>query len=152
MGLLAGECAQEMEGLARTSGVELHRELPEGLPDANADRGLARRIIANLLSNAIKHTPAGGHVTIGASGHAEMLLVWVRDTGEGIPEEFHPLIFEKFAQVALKKQGLATDRGLGLAFCKMAVEAHGGRISVASRPGEGSTFSVLLPAASEEGP
>jgi signal transduction histidine kinase len=71
--------------------------------------------------------------------------VAIIDHGEGIPDEFHEKIFEKFAQLDVKKSGHRADRGLGLTFCKMAVEAHGGRIWVKSTPGQGSCFMFTLP-------
>ena len=119
------------------------------MPGAWADRDLLARILGNLLSNAIKHTPEEGTITVGG-GRSEAggeLVLFVRDTGEGIPEASQRLIFEKFYQADAKKFGLKSDRGLGLTFCKMAVEAHGGRIWVESQPGRGSTFYVALPSA-----
>jgi len=71
----------------------------------------------------------------------------VADTGEGIPPEYHQLIFEKFGQVQSPRSSKARSTGLGLTFCKMAVEAHGGTIGVESAPGEGSTFTFTLPQA-----
>jgi signal transduction histidine kinase len=103
------------------------------------------RVIANLLSNAIKHTPEGGTITLGSESRRGGTVFFVRDTGEGIEAAHHHLIFEKFRQVEARKLGLKTDRGLGLTFCKMAVEAHGGRIWLESAPQKGSTFYVSLP-------
>ncbi len=149
IGCVLDECSSEVDGLLRASGVVLQRQGPESLPRARADRSLVGRIVANLLSNAIKHTPTGGTIALGAEPEGAHLAVWVRDTGEGIPEEYQPLIFQKFGQLQLKKQGLTTDRGLGLAFCKLAAEAHGGSIVVDSTPGKGSTFRFTIPAEAE---
>jgi NtrC-family two-component system sensor histidine kinase KinB len=130
-----------MEGLA------LELEPVALLPAARADRQLVQRVLANLVANAIKHTPPGGRVTLSARRHGDRwLAVSVRDTGIGIPAELHAVIFEKFAQLGtanLQRRGT----GLGLTFCKMAIEAHGGRIWVESTPGQGATFTFTLPIA-----
>jgi len=86
-------------------------------------------------------------VSASAPGDDEGVLVAVSDTGEGIPEEDRERIFGKFAQVESRKSGRRMSTGLGLTFCKMAVEAHGGRIWVESKVGEGSTFFFTLPTA-----
>jgi signal transduction histidine kinase len=77
----------------------------------------------------------------------EGVLISVEDSGEGIPKEYHGQIFEKFAQVELRELGHKTDTGLGLTFCRMAVEALGGTIAVESEPGKGSRFTLILPGA-----
>lgn len=143
---VAQTCLLENGGLVTRGSIHLKEEFPAGLPEAWVDRGLIDRVVANLLSNAIKHTPEGGTITVGARPVDERTLeLYVNDTGEGIPEAYHLIIFEKFCQADAKKFGLKTDRGLGLTFCKMAVEAHGGRIWVTSAPGQGSTFTISLP-------
>ena len=146
---VAATCLTENGGLMTRGSITIQEEFPAGLPEAWVDRGLIDRVVANLLSNAIKHTPEGGTITVGArrNGEEETLELYVRDTGEGIAEAYHLVIFEKFCQADAKKYGLKTDRGLGLTFCKMAVEAHGGRIWVTSAPGQGSTFTISLPIA-----
>jgi len=146
---VAATCLTETGGLVTRGSIQIREEFPQGLPEAWVDRGLIDRVVANLLSNAIKHTPEGGTITVGARRNAaeETLELYVRDTGEGIPEAYHLVIFEKFCQADAKKFGLKSDRGLGLTFCKMAVEAHGGRIWVTSALGQGSTFTIALPIA-----
>jgi signal transduction histidine kinase len=101
----------------------------------------------NLLGNAVKFTPSGGRVTLLAQHEPSESAVkfTVRDTGPGIPEEAFERIFEKFGQVGPRPASRSLSTGLGLAFCKMAVEAHGGRIGVQSRLGEGSEFWFTLP-------
>jgi signal transduction histidine kinase len=108
-----------------------------------ADVGLIRRVLQNLLSNALKYTPAGGDVRIVVTPSHGEVRVAVTDTGPGIAPEYHQRIFEKFGQVEDRKNRLGT--GLGLTFCKLAVEAHGGRIGVESEVGKGSTFWLTLP-------
>lgn len=112
-----------------------------------ADRDLLMRIIANLLFNAIKHSQKGGKLTLTCEWQAaeHRMYFAVADTGEGIPAEYLEKIFEKFSQVDLKQRGLKSDRGLGLTFCKLAVEAHGGKIWAESELGKGSIFKFFIP-------
>jgi signal transduction histidine kinase len=108
------------------------------------DRQRISRVMANLLSNAIKHTPPGGTITMETRPSNDKVTVSVADTGEGIPVKYQQRIFDKFGQVEKPgEERLGT--GLGLTFCKMTVEAHGGQIWVESRPGQGSTFFSTLP-------
>ena len=118
----------------------------EGDVQAAYDEGLVTRVIANLVSNALRFTPEDGSVKVAVrkdeNGSAP---VEVRDTGDGIPGEYHEVIFQKFGQVARGERSVKVSTGLGLAFCKLAVEAHGGRIGGVSEVGEGSTFWFELP-------
>jgi signal transduction histidine kinase len=102
-----------------------------------------RRVLENLVTNALKFTPSGGLVEVSLSSSDGNIRVSVRDSGPGIPPEYHETIFEKFGQVQGEGQQLGT--GLGLAFCKLAVTAHGGEIGVESEVGKGSTFCFTLP-------
>lgn len=134
----------ELEGLTVT--VEACAPQGQNIP---CDSQLIGRVIVNLLSNAIKHTPPGGQIALKVQPHADdTIRVSVTDTGEGIPPQYQQLIFEKFGQVQLPGQE-RRGTGLGLTFCKLAVEAHGGRIWVESQVGQGSTFSFTLPLARE---
>ncbi len=108
-----------------------------------ADIGLIRRVLQNLLSNALNYTPAGGNIRIGLTLSPGEVRVAVTDTGPGIAPEHHQRIFEKFGQVEDQNNRMGT--GLGLTFCKMAIEAHGGSIGVDSEVGRGSTFWFALP-------
>ena len=112
-----------------------------------ADERLLDRILSNILSNAIKHSHPKGEIHIHVAENNGGVSISVRDRGEGIPKEYHEKIFEKFCQAGLRKLGHKTDTGLGLAFCKMAVEAHGGTIGVESEPDKGSCFTFTLPGA-----
>jgi len=113
------------------------------------DCSLVKRTLSNLLNNAIRHTPRGGRIQITTKPdqHNGKLRVGVKDTGNGLAPEYHKKIFDKFEQVKLKKSGIAVGTsGLGLAFCKLAVEAHGGKIWVESEgEGCGATFNFTLP-------
>ena len=117
---------------------------PSALP---ADEEKLLRILINLLGNSIKFTPDGGTITVSArpAEDANAVLFSVADTGEGIPKEAFQKIFEKFGQVETRKSGRKMSTGLGLTFCKMTVEAHGGRIWVESELGQGSTFLFTIP-------
>jgi len=108
-----------------------------------ADADLIRRVLANLIGNAIKFTRSDGLVRVSVRDDDSAARIEVRDDGPGIEPELHARIFEKFGQVRDDKAHLGT--GLGLTFCKMAIEAHGGAIGVESTPGSGSTFWFTLP-------
>jgi signal transduction histidine kinase len=118
-------------------------------PKIPLDRSILKRVMTNLVDNAIRYTPKGGAivVTLDSAVGEEFLCLSVKDNGSGLPVEYHQKIFDKFEQVRLKKNGdRAGSSGLGLAFCKIAVEAHGGKIWVESEGlGKGCTFRVLLP-------
>jgi len=136
----------ECLGMARAAEVEIVVEGSAPGPFVRADRGLVQRVIANLLNNALKHTPAGGLVTVSTAPLGNQVEVHVGDTGEGIPAEEAARIFDKFARITGQRGATRHDRGLGLTFCRMAVEAHGGQIKVESEPGRGSRFIFTLPA------
>ncbi len=112
---------------------------------AAIDRDAIARVIQNLVTNAVKLTPPGGDVHVSLQGRGEILRVEVADHGPGIAAEHHPKIFEKFGQLDTNVRQSIPSSGLGLYFCKLAVEAHGGRIGVDSEVGQGSTFWFELP-------
>lgn len=126
--------------------LELVNVMANGsLPAANADEELVQRILQNLVSNAIKFTPPEGTVSVSAKCHPgdDILRVEVRDSGPGVPSSIQDQLFQKFVTGLHEEKG----SGLGLAFCRMAVEAHGGRIWLENSPGEGATFVFTLPSA-----
>jgi signal transduction histidine kinase len=110
------------------------------------DANILTRVVENLLSNAIKHTPAGGEIKLTVKKNNHDLLVEVTDTGEGIPKKYLDHVFERFFKVEDQTMKTSLDTGLGLTFCKMAIEAHGGKIGVESEVGQGSRFYFNLPA------
>jgi signal transduction histidine kinase len=141
--------------LAADRGVIVQSDLPDDLPLVEIDNEKISRVLINVLDNALKFTPPGEKVTIGATCEdaetGNIVLCSVSDTGPGIAEELHEKIFDRFAQVPAKTGDRGQrGSGLGLAFCKLAVEAHGGRIWVNSEPGHGSTFNFTLPVADVE--
>lgn len=115
-----------------------------------ADPGLLRRVLANLFANAVKHTSRGGHIDFRAWKENDHYVLSVRDDGEGIPEEDQKRIFNAFEQSRHTVHD-RFDTGMGLTFCKLAAEKHGGKIWVESKVGRGSTFFVALPVEVKDG-
>jgi len=148
---LLGHALQHVAELLASGQQNLVRDIAEHLPAFSGDQEKLRRVLVNLVGNAIKFTPRNGTITVaaclqnsGESSNTQMLFS-ISDTGEGIPLEAFEHIFEKFGQVKDRKAGRRMSTGLGLTFCKMAVEAHGGQIWVESEIGKGSTFFFTLP-------
>ncbi len=112
------------------------------------DTDMIRRVLINLLENASKYTPAESEITAGAEQDGDWVRIWVQDYGLGIPIEEQGRIFDKYTRV--KRQGSPRGFGVGLAFCRLAVEAHNGEIWVESEVGKGSKFIMTLPIAYEE--
>jgi signal transduction histidine kinase len=111
------------------------------------DVDMIRRVIINLTENANKYTPNGGAIQLGCILNDDHAELWVRDSGPGIPAESARTIFDKY--VRLQTENAPKGLGLGLAFCRLAVEAHGGKIWVESNRGQGSRFVMTLPLAKE---
>ena len=132
---------QELQPIAGNSSTRLVNDVPPELR-LYADANLATRIFQNLLANGIAHT-AHGEVLIGAqeSATGDAVEVWVRDNGTGIAADKLERVFEKYETDHKEEHGA----GLGLAIVKTFVEAHGGSVSVHSKPGAGSVFRVTLP-------
>jgi signal transduction histidine kinase len=114
-------------------------------PIFEADKALIKRVFSNLIQNAVTHSSSAIDLTMSARKVAEGVLFTVTDTGPGIPPEYHELIFRKFGQVAGSQSPRVRSSGLGLTFCKLVVDLHGGMIWVKSKEGEGSSFYVQLP-------
>ncbi len=139
------EAEKHFSIIAHSKGIELKLVLPNPSFSMQLDRNLFWRVIGNLLANALQYSPSGSVVTLSLStkyvDNKSHLYLQVIDQGSGIPEEYRSRIFEKFEVVDLKKQGIV-QVGLGLTFCKMAVDAHGGIISVKPNTPQGSIFIV----------
>ncbi len=142
---LGEEALEQVVSIQLTNQARVSFEYSNDLPMVPADADLLRRVLINLLGNAIKFTPSDGSITLGARPENDNLIVWVRDTGEGVPPEDQARIFEKFGQVESRRAGRRMSTGLGLTFCKLVVEAHGGQMWLESALGEGSTFYFSLP-------
>jgi len=150
---LVASALSQVASLVESKQLMLVRQIADDLPPLRGDEDKLRRTLVNLLGNAIKFTPSGGAVTVEArrGEDGQSVVFSVSDTGEGIPPEAFARIFEKYGQVESRQGGHIMSTGLGLTFCKLAVEAHGGHIGVESAPGQGSTFcfTIPLPASSE---
>lgn len=131
--------------MATVKKISMTTVLEPGLPEISADERRLEQVLSNLITNAIKFTAAGGAVEIGARRLDGDIRFWVKDTGEGIPPDELGDLFEKYRQSTSGKISQSKGTGLGLVICKKIAEAHGGRISVESRVGEGSTFSMEIP-------
>ena len=117
----------------------------------NVEKEIIERVIVNILTNAIKYTPNNGKIVLGSIEKPNKFIsISVADTGQGIPADKLDSVFGKFGQVVAKKSGMARSTGIGLTFCKIFVEAHGGKIGVESEVGKGTTFWFTLPTGIQE--
>jgi PAS domain S-box-containing protein len=131
--------------LANEYGIIMRAEIPADLPVIMADQEKIIRVLTNLMDNAVKFTPQGGQIVISADRvDNNCVKIAVADSGPGIPEEYREKIFERFAQIP-GRRSRRRGSGLGLAFCQLAVEAHGGQIWVESPTENGSVFNFMLP-------
>lgn len=131
---------------AHLAPVAFELDVPGELPGAHYDDLLIRRVLVNLLSNAIRHSGKGDRITLHVVPGEEWHTVEVSDQGPGVPEEKHEDIFKKYVQLSGEESHRRHGSGIGLAYCKLAVELHGGEIKLRSKPGEGSCFSFTIPA------
>ncbi len=136
---------RQVEMSAKQKAISITTDLPDPVPPVFVDHTKIIRLFANILSNGIKYTPEQGHMHISVSVQDDDILVGISDTGKGIPTEYLDTIFDRFAQIDRKNQGKAASVGLGLYFCKLVVESHGGRIWAESEPDKGSTFFFTFP-------
>jgi NtrC-family two-component system sensor histidine kinase KinB len=137
------EAVDQIEPFALSKRQMVSVEIAPGLPKVFADRDLVLRVLTNLLDNAVKFTRKDGRITLGVEQDGDDVAFAVSDTGIGIPPEYRHRIFDRFLR--LENADEVKGTGLGLAFCKLAVEAHGGRIWVESEEGQGSRFKFTLP-------
>ena len=139
LGALVRDTVESFRQQAESKGLTLTAEVAEGAPPVEVDPARIRQVIGNLLSNSIRHTPSGGSIRVAVSAPA---TVAVTDTGEGIPPELLPHVFERFT-----KGPNSTGSGLGLAIAHDIVSAHGGRLSLESTFGSGTSATVTIPVA-----
>jgi heavy metal sensor kinase len=142
------DCARAAQVLAVRKGVRLKLENDSPSIALNGDEELIRRLMLNLLENAGKYAPAGGEISLALGRQNGSAEIVVRDTGIGIPEVAQPRVFDRFYRVDKARARAMGGAGLGLSIAQWIVEAHGGAITLASAPGKGSTFSIVLPVAS----
>ncbi|RZL91515.1 MAG: HAMP domain-containing protein [Variovorax sp.] len=149
LGLLLDNATILVRERAQRNGLSLSIDVGDGLEEWVADARKLKQVVVNLLSNAVKFTPAGGTVRLSASrvevGGRAVARISVADTGVGIAPEDQALVFDAFRQAGGDYLRKAEGTGLGLPLAKRFVELHGGTITVDSRPGDGATFTVLLP-------
>jgi signal transduction histidine kinase len=141
---VALDAVEEAAVAAAQAKIEVECDVPEHAW-AHADAALVRRVVDNLLANAITYTPDGGRIEVTVCPRPEGIEISVADTGPGIPPEHREQIFEKYAQLELKEAGISGNRGLGLTFCRLAVEVQGGTIWVEAAAMGGACFRTLLP-------
>jgi len=143
--ILARDAVEAVSPVAETKNQSLLSKVPTTLPHILVDADMIRRVMVNLLENAVKFTPPGGHIELGASLQEDWVRLWVQDDGPGISVADQDRIFNKFTR--LNQENSPQGLGMGLAYCRLAVEGHGGKIWVESQPGAGSKFCFVLPMA-----
>jgi signal transduction histidine kinase len=146
---LVAESIDSLQMLAKNKGITLVDQFAQPEPVAWADPERLQQVLNNLLENAIHYTPEGGHVAVSTGKRvtegASWVTVTIEDTGIGIPEDERPHIFERFYRGERPRREQISGSGLGLAIVQEIVELHGGRVTVESEVGSGSTFTVWLP-------
>jgi PAS domain S-box-containing protein len=145
---LTRNALQDVAPSARGRRQTLVDDLPKELPMIWVDEDMARRVLINLIENSIKFSPNDGTIEISARAEDSWVHFWVQDHGSGIPTSEQEHIFDKFTR--LRGKGKVGGLGIGLAFCRLAVQGHGGKIWVESEMGKGSTFHFTFPVATKE--
>lgn len=144
---LVKDATEQIQPLALSKEQTLTAQVPPSLPEILVDGDMILRVLTNLLDNAVKFTPVHGSIALDVKREGERILFTISDTGPGIAPEHHRRVFDRFAR--LESTNGLKGTGLGLAFCKLAVEAHGGHIWVESELGQGSRFKFTLPLETE---
>lgn len=145
------QAVAELRAEAEAKDQSLQVRLPVELSPVKGNARRLRQVLSNLVSNAVKYTPSEGNILVEASEGKGHITITVTDDGIGIPLADQPYVFDKFFRVDAPETFDVPGTGLGLSIVRSVVEKHGGRVWVASRPGEGSTFTVLLPKQREMG-
>jgi len=138
------ECKDVMSSKAMENNIQIRVESPEELPLLDADRDKIKQVLLNLLSNAIKYNRPNGTIMLRTEVVDKEIVMYIQDTGLGIPDESLPHLFEKFFRVREHESRVA-GTGLGLSISKQIINGHGGRIEVRSKISVGTVFSVFLP-------
>jgi signal transduction histidine kinase len=140
---VATECVEMVRPLATERGIQIHCDV--AAIECLGDAGRIGQVVTNLLTNAIYFNRDQGEVRLCTRSEGGAVVLTVTDTGQGIPEEDVPHLFERFYRADKSRSRIQGRNGLGLAICKAIVDAHGGSIEVSSQVGVGSTFTVKLP-------
>ena len=143
---LIAEMVHEWQHRFHQEKTKVSVNVTDEAPVFSGDKALIKRVFSNLIQNAITHSSTPIELQLNARQTESGVLFTVSDNGPGIPPEYHELIFRKFGQVGMQRIPRTRSSGLGLTFCKLVVEMHGGRIWVQSSGGEGSAFHIELPA------
>jgi signal transduction histidine kinase len=138
-------CMKANEFIGSRKNIRLNTSVAEGVGVASFDKERMHQAVDNLLSNAFKYSNPGTTVTLGAERSKDSLKIWVSDQGVGIKEDELDVVFDEFFRTSTRPTGGESSHGLGLAITKKVVEMHGGHISVESKPGKGSVFTITLP-------
>jgi PAS domain S-box-containing protein len=146
--LLIQRAVVDVEPVAKGRRQTVSASLPKELPPIWVDEDMARRVLINLMENSVKFTPPDGRIEVGAQHEDQWVHMWIRDNGPGIPPGEQDRIFDKFTR--LRGTSKSGGLGIGLAFCRLAVLGHGGKIWVESESGKGSIFHFTFPVATEE--
>lgn len=141
---LLDRVAETYRHAAEQQGIALLVEAQGELPAIRVDSEQIARALSNLVSNALRYTPAGGRVMLSGQAAKDMVQLTVTDTGIGIAPEHLPGVFERFYRADSSRQSATGGSGLGLAIVKSIVESHGGQLSVISKPGAGTAFTIVL--------
>jgi signal transduction histidine kinase len=141
---LMDDLTSSFSAQAASLGIDLHTSIADPTKELTADYDRLNQVLSNLISNAIRHTPKGRIISIEAESIPSGVRIAVRDTGQGIPAEDIPFIFDRFWR-GDKFRTERVNSGLGLAIAKQLILAHGGTIEVESKPGEGTIFTIELP-------
>jgi len=143
---LVERVVEDAQVVAAQRRLTLATEIGSAACLVRGDAPMIRRMLDNLLSNAMEHSPAGSTVRMGVAAREEGIEIRVSDQGLGVPLEQRENVFEKYARLELRDAGVTANRGLGLTFCRLAAESHGGTIWVEEAPEGGALFRVILPA------
>lgn len=148
---IISETVTAIQAKAASRGLTVAADMAGGLPPVMVDTHRIRQVLHNLLENAVIHTDSGGSITVSAAREGGYIRISVTDTGEGIPADELPRIFERFYRVDKSRTRATGGTGLGLTIARRLVEAHGGAISVESTPGKGTTFRFTIPVEKQPG-
>jgi two-component system OmpR family sensor kinase/two-component system sensor histidine kinase BaeS len=143
---LLADVRTSFSGQAEAAGLDLRVEVKGDPPTVTGDGGRLEQVLSNLVANAMRHTPAGGSIRLRAESTNQGVRITVADTGQGIPAEDLPYVFDRFWRGDRSRSHAGgAGSGLGLAIARQLVEAHGGQIDVESEVGKGTTFTIALP-------